>query len=122
MKRLALIAALALPAAANAQYYQPAQPYAPPPPPVHYRGGLPSWVPPTLPPGSPSLMIPNPPAPAYPPEALDEPFSAFPSWFLRIECDRCGKVQMVKEAHARWRNRSLRDIIARMRHDARQRA
>ena len=23
-------------------------------------------------------------------EALDEPFSAFPSWFLRIECDRCG--------------------------------
>ena len=27
-------------------------------------------------------------------EALDEPFNAFPSWFLRIECDRCGKVQM----------------------------
>ena len=25
-------------------------------------------------------------------EALDEPFNAFPSWFLRIECDRCGKV------------------------------
>ena len=24
-------------------------------------------------------------------EALDEPFSAFPSWFLRIECDCCGK-------------------------------
>jgi hypothetical protein len=21
-----------------------------------------------------------------------EPFAAFPSWFLRIECDRCGKV------------------------------
>ena len=50
-------------------------------------------------------------------EALDEPFAAFPSWFLRIECDRCGKVQMVNEAHARWRDRSLRDIIARMRHD-----
>jgi hypothetical protein len=29
-------------------------------------------------------------------EALDEPFRAFPSWFLRIECDRCGKVQMVQ--------------------------
>jgi hypothetical protein len=43
--------------------------------------------------------------------------TAFPSWFLRIECDRCGKVQMVNEAHARWRDRSLRDIIARMRHD-----
>ena len=50
-------------------------------------------------------------------EALGEPFAAFPSWFLRIECDRCGKVQMVSEAHARWRDRSLRDIIARMRHD-----
>jgi hypothetical protein len=50
-------------------------------------------------------------------EAMAEPFSAFPSWFLRIECDRCGKVQMVNEAHARWRARSLRDIIARLRHD-----
>ncbi len=48
---------------------------------------------------------------------MGEPFSAFPSWFLRIECDRCGKVQMVSEAHAQWRDRSLRDIIARMRHD-----
>jgi hypothetical protein len=27
-------------------------------------------------------------------EALDEPFRAFPSWFLRIECDRCGKTVM----------------------------
>jgi hypothetical protein len=27
------------------------------------------------------------------PEALDEPFNAFPSWFLRIECDRCGKLR-----------------------------
>ena len=50
-------------------------------------------------------------------EAMSEPFTAFPAWFLRIECDRCGKVQMVNEAHARWRARSLRDIIARMRHD-----
>jgi len=24
-------------------------------------------------------------------EALDEPFAAFPSWYLRITCDRCGK-------------------------------
>jgi hypothetical protein len=48
---------------------------------------------------------------------MGEPFAAFPSWFLRIECDRRGKVQMVDEAHARWRGRSLRDIIARMRHD-----
>ena len=49
-------------------------------------------------------------------EAMGEPFAAFPSWFLRIECDRCGKVQMVNEAHARWRDRSLGDILARMRH------
>ena len=27
-------------------------------------------------------------------EAMGEPFAAFPSWFLRIECDRCGKVRM----------------------------
>jgi hypothetical protein len=32
------------------------------------------------------------PAPA---EALSEPFAAFPSWFMRIECDRCGKVPAV---------------------------
>jgi len=28
-------------------------------------------------------------------EALNEPFSAFPSWFLRVECDRCGKPTMI---------------------------
>jgi hypothetical protein len=32
-------------------------------------------------------------------EALDEPFRAFPSWFLRIVCDRCGKERMIS-AHA----------------------
>src|SRR5690349_24604366 len=50
-------------------------------------------------------------------EALVEPFSAFPSWFMRIECDRCGKVQMVNESHAKFRDRALRDIMARMRRD-----
>lgn len=51
-------------------------------------------------------------------EALDEPFSAFPSWFLRITCDRCGKLQIINEAHvARWRDRTLHDILGRMRHD-----
>jgi hypothetical protein len=54
-----------------------------------------------------------------PAEAMSEPFRAFPSWFLRIECDRCGKVQMVNEAHANGRRReiSLRALLARMRHD-----
>ena len=50
-------------------------------------------------------------------EALDEPFAAFPSWFLRIECDRCGKVQMVNEAHSARRAMPIRDILAKMRHD-----
>ncbi len=51
-------------------------------------------------------------------EALDEPFAAFPSWFLRITCDRCGKDRMVNETHApAWRDRTLRQILARMRHD-----
>jgi hypothetical protein len=58
----------------------------------------------------------NDPLPA-PAEALLEPFSAFPSWFMRIECDRCGKVQMVNESHAKWRDRALRDILARMRQE-----
>jgi hypothetical protein len=50
-------------------------------------------------------------------EALDEPFRAFPSWFLRITCDRCGKLQIINETHAAWRDRTLRQILARMRHD-----
>jgi hypothetical protein len=51
-------------------------------------------------------------------EALDEPFSAFPSWFLRIECDRCGKVRMVNEVHMkRGATMLIRNIIERMRHD-----
>ena len=31
--------------------------------------------------------------------ALDQRLRAFPSWFLRIECDRCGKTTMLNEAH-----------------------
>ena len=50
-------------------------------------------------------------------EALDEPFSAFPSWFMRITCDRCGKDRMLNEAHTRQRDMLIRDIIAKMRHD-----
>jgi hypothetical protein len=34
-----------------------------------------------------------------PQEAMQQPFSAFPSWFLRIECDRCGKANTINEAH-----------------------
>jgi hypothetical protein len=55
-------------------------------------------------------------------EALDEPFNAFPSWFLRIECDRCGKVQFVAQVHFQVEHiarsdMKLRQILDRMRHD-----
>jgi hypothetical protein len=54
-----------------------------------------------------------------PTNALAEPFAAFPSWFLRIKCDRCGKLRTVNEAHvtAGQRNMPLRAFLARARHD-----
>jgi hypothetical protein len=50
-------------------------------------------------------------------EALDEPFAAFPSWFLRITCDRCGKVQMVNQVDYTRPTMLIRDILDRMRHE-----
>jgi hypothetical protein len=50
-------------------------------------------------------------------EALDEPFAAFPSWFLRITCDRCSKVQMVNQVHYARPTVPIRAILAKMRHD-----
>jgi hypothetical protein len=50
-------------------------------------------------------------------EALDEPFAAFPSWFLRIECDRCGDVQMGTQAHMRQDDIPTRTVLERVRHD-----
>jgi hypothetical protein len=35
------------------------------------------------------------------------PLRAFPSWFLRIECDRCFKDSMLSEAAMSERNRNL---------------
>jgi hypothetical protein len=54
-----------------------------------------------------------------PQEALAEPFAAFPSWFLRIECDRCHKVRMLNEVHATTGQQLMpqRVILARMRHE-----
>jgi hypothetical protein len=51
-------------------------------------------------------------------EALEQPFRAFPSWFMRITCDRCGNVTMLNEAHITGRRREilLRDLLARLRH------
>jgi hypothetical protein len=47
-----------------------------------------------------------------PAEAPQHSFSAFPSWVLRIECDRCGKVTMHNENHAPWRDRTLFDVLS----------
>lgn len=54
-----------------------------------------------------------------PAEALLEPMRAFPSWFLRIECDRCGKTVMHNEAHMTEHQRGivLCVLLSRMRHD-----
>ena len=42
----------------------------------------------------------------------------FPSWFLCIECDRCGKVRMIAETRLPAPDAMmLRDILHRMRHD-----
>jgi hypothetical protein len=52
-----------------------------------------------------------------PDDALDEPLAAFPSWYLRITCDRCGKERMVNEMHMPQHDLPLRDILERARHD-----
>ena len=44
-------------------------------------------------------------------EALDEPLRAFPSWFLRIVCDRCGKERMISETYLVHGEMLIRDII-----------
>ena len=50
-------------------------------------------------------------------EALDQPLRAFPSWFLRIECARCGAMRMISERHAPQGALTIRQIITCMRHD-----
>jgi hypothetical protein len=48
-------------------------------------------------------------------EALDEPLNAFPSWFLRIVCERCGEDLMFSETNSARDNMLIRDILERMR-------
>ena len=50
-------------------------------------------------------------------QALDEPFAAFPSWFLRVTCERCGQERLFNEAHSAQRALPIRTILDRMRHD-----
>jgi hypothetical protein len=47
-------------------------------------------------------------------EALAEPFAAFPSWFLRVTCERCGQVRLFSEAHSAQRDMPIRDILDKM--------
>jgi hypothetical protein len=42
---------------------------------------------------------------------------AFPSWFLRITCDRCGGDRMLNEAHMLAGDMTIREIIKRVCHD-----
>jgi hypothetical protein len=55
-----------------------------------------------------------------PTEALEQPMRAFPSWFLRVECDRCGKAVMRNESRLPGHQRGmvLRVLLHRMRHES----
>jgi hypothetical protein len=50
-------------------------------------------------------------------QALDEPLRAFPSWYLRIVCDRCGKDLLISETYMLHGQMRIREILDRMRHD-----
>jgi hypothetical protein len=53
-------------------------------------------------------------------QALNEPLRAFPSWFLRVECERCGRERYAAETHmtiAGLGDHRIGDLLARMRHD-----
>ena len=54
-----------------------------------------------------------------PREALAAPLSAFPSWFLRMECERCGRDRVVNQVHmpAIWEDVTLEKIVARLHHE-----
>jgi hypothetical protein len=52
-------------------------------------------------------------------EALQQSLAAFPSWFLKVTCDRCFKDRMLNEVHLPGRQRGmvLRVLLSRMRHE-----
>jgi hypothetical protein len=54
-----------------------------------------------------------------PAEAMDQPLRTFPSWFLKITCDRCGKDRFLSEERAseRQRDMPIRVLLTRARHD-----
>src|SRR5215813_6382787 len=54
-----------------------------------------------------------------PAEALAAPLSAFPSWFIRMECERCGQENFLNQVHMRaiWRDATICCTVARMHHE-----
>jgi hypothetical protein len=54
-----------------------------------------------------------------PAEALQQPMRAFPSWVLKVTCDRCFKDRLLAETHMteQQRGMTLRVLLSRMRHD-----
>ena len=52
-------------------------------------------------------------------EALAAPLSAFPSWFLRMECERCGAVRHTSQVHmpAIWQDAAVREVVLRLLHE-----
>jgi hypothetical protein len=50
-------------------------------------------------------------------EALALPITAFPGWFVCIQCERCGKTRVVVNAgHSPWGRMPLVYILRRIRH------
>jgi hypothetical protein len=45
-----------------------------------------------------------------PADALDQPLRVFPSWFLRVECERCGAMRMISETHTPQNALTIREI------------
>ena len=54
-----------------------------------------------------------------PAEALAAPLSAFPSWFIRMECERCGQERYTNQVHmpAIWKDARLSEIVLRLIHE-----
>ena len=46
------------------------------------------------------------------------PLSAFPSWFIRMECERCGQERYTNEVHLpQWKDARLAEIVLRLHHE-----
>jgi hypothetical protein len=46
------------------------------------------------------------------------PLKAFPRWFLRVRCERCGETWGINEALTPWQSVPLVYVLRRLRHPA----